>query len=1003
EFEHGRAHVAIYNFAEKPTVAVDLSGVLNSGDSLIVYDAENIVGATPVIKTVYNGGTVDFPMTTNTLAPHPPYKFPTSHTPIDFGVFLVITRTLNIPDFYYKWKSPEIGYIDPMVDVDECNRIASLGGVVYYSTPGTKVGISVMDSMFTNTLITQTDIADEDGWNIDSIDVTSLYYGKMYLLTADGENRDTMEFTHVPPSVSLNGAYMEKEFFNHLSYNMSSNAQDTIHITVINPDKDTVYQYNQIAIRSRTPYTNGFCMDLSDQQDYSSNYTITLENGYNSDYFVYPFSSLSEVKITRRRPNPTTGVFTLAYVAPDAGSAKIEVKDGSGSTVFSTTQIARKGSNLLNIDLSSEPDGEYYPYVILNSVTVHDTIVKSSTGVSPHLKDDNATVTANGTTLIDVFANDEAGILTEYLILTDVRGGTAVENNAGQVYFESDGSPTASFWYTSKLDSEDKEPTNSAFVSITVTGAPDYVDIKSCEPDPFVDTTVVKYYSSAQQEVKLQTKNPNGEIVFVKTIEASEGDNEEPVVLTGKDNGEYKIYLYAGESSDSCVVTKQDVADSLKIVSYSPVQTFDTVTVVLYSPQTRDVNVRVVNSSGTELKSYNISVVKGDNDVIIDLTGLSEGNYLLEFKDGDTEESCTVTKRRPLEILSYAPDTTYDIVTVRFYAPEDENITVTAFNSSGNQILSKGITAKEGENNSVDVDFTGNVAGDYTIKLTDLNITVSCVVTKTDRPRPLEIISYSPNPTYDMVNVVYYSPVEESISVLVKNSSGAEVYSGAHSATEGENNNIPIDLTTNPVGIYTIILSNATQTDSCKVTKEDESSPPQPLSILSYPESTYDIAVIEFYIPEDNGVSVVVLNSSSEKVIEFNYLATKGNNTINVDLSDQVPGDYRITINDGETTDSCTVKKYVKEEPVNYELISASPDPAVDLFSITFINPEDGSVVVKVYDDAGRVILRDGFKVVKGNNKIVLDLFRLPSGRYIVKIDNGYGIIETSVTKQAVL
>jgi hypothetical protein len=144
-----------------------------------------------------------------------------------------------------------------------------------------------------------------------------------------------------------------------------------------------------------------------------------------------------------------------------------------------------------------------------------------------------------------------------------------------------------------------------------------------------------------------------------------------------------------------------------------------------------------------------------------------------------------------------------------------------------------------------------------------------------------------------------------------------------------------------------------------------------------------------------------VFNTSSVKVISFEHQAVEGDNSVIVELNDQLVGDYRITLNDGKTSESCTVTKLEKEEQVAFELISASPDPTVDLFAIKFNNPEAGTVHVEVLDDVGRNIMTDNFLVTKGLNKIVLNLSSLNPGMYKIVVNNAQEKFSTTVIKQA--
>ncbi|MFO7535906.1 MAG: hypothetical protein R6X19_09545 [Kiritimatiellia bacterium] len=76
-YEKGRGHVAIFNWKKWDSVAVDLSGVLKKGAKFVVYNVQDLRGA-PVVRGVFDGKPVKFPMLRSEIAP-------------DFDAFLVRT------------------------------------------------------------------------------------------------------------------------------------------------------------------------------------------------------------------------------------------------------------------------------------------------------------------------------------------------------------------------------------------------------------------------------------------------------------------------------------------------------------------------------------------------------------------------------------------------------------------------------------------------------------------------------------------------------------------------------------------------------------------------------------------------------------------------------------------------------------------------------------------------------------------------------------------------
>ena len=317
-------------------------------------------------------------------------------------------------------------------------------------------------------------------------------------------------------------------------------------------------------------------------------------------------------------------------------------------------------------------------------------------------------------------------------------------------------------------------------------------------------------------------------------------------------------------------------------------------------------------------------------------------------------------------------------------------------------------TIKIGESNSSPWSYTWIDApsGTYTIRASATDnagatTTSARVYLTKEEPRELEITGYSPNPTSGKVTIVYYSPVTGTINIKVVNSAGTQVLALNDDATEGENNQVDIDLTSQASGTYTITLDCGTSSDSCSVTKEDE-VPPRPLEIISSTSETFDIFIVSFYSPNATNISIEIFNSSGNSVMNTTYPANEGNNETSLDISGLPEGEYRVTLYDGTTSVDCYVTKKEKET-ILFELVEASPDPTVDLFEIKFNNPSSGTIHAKVFNDAGKKVWEDKFNVERGLNKsIVLNLSSLDPGNYKVTVDNGKDPeLTTTVTRQA--
>lgn len=89
QYEPGRAHVVVYDWDGAPTVPVDLASVLSVGDAYEIVDLQDALGPALVSGT-FDGQPVALPMTsTNVAATVGDVTNPPSHTPAEFGAFLV--------------------------------------------------------------------------------------------------------------------------------------------------------------------------------------------------------------------------------------------------------------------------------------------------------------------------------------------------------------------------------------------------------------------------------------------------------------------------------------------------------------------------------------------------------------------------------------------------------------------------------------------------------------------------------------------------------------------------------------------------------------------------------------------------------------------------------------------------------------------------------------------------------------------------------------------------
>jgi surface antigen len=546
---------------------------------------------------------------------------------------------------------------------------------------------------------------------------------------------------------------------------------------------------------------------------------------------------------------------------------------------------------------------------------------------------------------------------------------------------------------------------DSCMVTIHDVQAP--LEIKSFAPDPVYDTLIVVLYSPVKEDINITITNSEGRAVSSTVYSAIAGDNNIRIDLSDLANGGYTItFDNNGGEHVSCSVTKAERPRPLEIISTTPDSTYDKVSVRFYSPADGNVLVVAANSSGQEVYTSGFSANTGeDNIAVIDLSGNDPGVYTISLDDDKTLVSTEVVLLEvphEISITDITPNPTYGDVNITFSVNFDGSITAVVKNSSGEEVLSRGVSVHSGADNSFTVDLNDKPAGEYTIILSNGDISAEGKVIKQDPVRTLEILSCSPNPTYGSVTVIYSVNFDDNVVVSVTNSAGQDVYSSSSSAVKGDNNSLDVNLTGNPAGEYTIILSNGSVQDSYKVILQEQADPPSPMSILDYPETTTGDAVIKFVCPVDENVHITVADNNGNIKIDKQFSAKKGENSVKLDFNSFDEGKYTVKLNDNETTVSCMIKK---EYEYSFEISGIDPNPTIDdNILLVLISPVAAPVHIDIFNEFNKKSSVDHYdvNVQKGRNRINLDLINVKEpGKYEIVIDNGKTKLRTEFVKQA--
>jgi Secretion system C-terminal sorting domain len=114
--------------------------------------------------------------------------------------------------------------------------------------------------------------------------------------------------------------------------------------------------------------------------------------------------------------------------------------------------------------------------------------------------------------------------------------------------------------------------------------------------------------------------------------------------------------------------------------------------------------------------------------------------------------------------------------------------------------------------------------------------------------------------------------------------------------------------------------------------------------------------------------------------------------------------DYRDELLDGlwNSESATAVEKNKINKNIDLEVLSIYPNPANDHFMINFELKKDAKLNVRIYDNAGRLVLDIGSKTfTKGENNIQVDCSNYPKGIYncMLSID-GKNTIHNRFVKQ---
>ncbi len=396
------------------------------------------------------------------------------------------------------------------------------------------------------------------------------------------------------------------------------------------------------------------------------------------------------------------------------------------------------------------------------------------------------------------------------------------------------------------------------------------------------------------------------------SIEFTAENTDEVVVIRAHANGLNADYteVYVGngllsnpEPSDECNITiaTADYSTETELLTVN----FSTTGIC------SEVNATILNEQGEEIITLSSVTTGFTVNINEECSTCEDGVFEVQLSNTETSATRTFDYIAPglLEILSVNPSTTTDVATVNYYSPAIVSITVSVLNSSDVEVMSLNSDASVGDQNQVEIDLSGELAGTYTISLNDGETTSTATVEKIDAQalEPLRIVSQSVNPVIDYFKVQFYSPESASVLVELLNADNNVVLSETVTAIEGEDNMADFDIQSLDPGDYTCRLDDGTTIITSDVFKQKIT---KVLEVLkSFPNPTRDLFAIELSSSGSMVISASVYNEFKELEMTENYSLVDGQNKIVIDFRSLQAGVYTVELSGNEEVVTIMVTK----------------------------------------------------------------------------------------------
>ncbi len=775
------------------------------------------------------------------------------------------------------------------------------------------------------------------------------------------------------------------------TFTFDSPSAQTVTLTITNLDNVTVVPPRQI---SATLGVNTTTVNISTLS--AGQYYIVVQDAQTSDRLMItrekdqvPDPPITMVSCT---PSPVIDRLTIQFTAPTQQTVQVELFNSQGTRLSIEPFEAQANTNTTTIDMTPYPDAGYYVTVSNASSSDYCNFTKKA---EPDISFEMLECPSNAVDdiLLVSFNQPETATIAyaiENQSNVNVQSGT-IQAQKGQNQIQINVSALPQDNYTIELTYL-VQSINCSFVKNP--SIPPPVEITICQYYESTENIELAIISQVEQTLTLQFYNSDGKKVLEpRTLNLKKGLNQHSSSLTGLAAGNYYAVINDHQSNPYCHFSKLPAPNPptpITILNCPATPIEGTLDITINNPVAETIQVKIFGASGNQISNQSLAVQAGNTNITNNVNSFVDGNYIFSVKNSNSEAICEFTISRtttnPLQIISCKPSPTTEALFVNYFSPEAGSLTLEVRNALNELIIEKTISANQG-NNDYRLDVQSIAKGFYrTIIKSSLEET-NCEFEKAN-PTPLTIESCSYNEADFTILIKYSSPIDQTISVGLRNAAGQTAILPQQTTAIKGSNQYLMNVSGLGAGQYFIVLNDGYTDVFCETTITIPVPPLVPVEIISCgPSPVTNQLQVVFNIPIAETISYKISNLQGQVINEGTMASQIGNNNLNVNMAEVQEGSYYIAI---YTSTSHEVCDFIinRASELLLEIKKCTPTQTFDWVYTQFFSPRNENITLQIVNAQQVVVLTRTIAATVGLNDTQTNVSTTANGNYIIRINN---------------